>query len=258
MGGEGLLELVNDRKEMLSYLADNPAQKRDIIEELDVSRSTVDRAVSRLTENQLIARSHNGYKTTNKGETALSAVNCALNSLENIDEASQFFQYLPEQSSIPHYIFEEADIRKASELSGRTLLDDELELLEECNSLRMVSYADTHPKFNEVLIERLFGDELDFKVVFREDLAKHIFDKYDQYAKEFVQSDHIKSQYSDDIGFGLIIFYLEKEIICHMDVFGVGNAYIGTIGGDSTRLIDWAENFFQDAWDSGHDISDIV
>ncbi|MFC7176287.1 ArsR family transcriptional regulator [Halosegnis marinus] len=62
-----MLELVLSRRRYLERLADAPAWKRDLIDEFDHSRSTVDRALAALTDAGLVAAGEAGYETTYSG-----------------------------------------------------------------------------------------------------------------------------------------------------------------------------------------------
>ncbi|PSQ56986.1 hypothetical protein BRD18_08050 [Halobacteriales archaeon SW_7_71_33] len=65
------MDLVGRRADFLAYLAEEPAEKRDLIDELDHSRSTVDRATNDLQEADLVRYTGGAYETTAVGVVAL-------------------------------------------------------------------------------------------------------------------------------------------------------------------------------------------
>lgn len=71
--GTRAIELVRRREEALARLREEPKQKPQLVEELDVSRSTVDRAISELTRVGLVCRVPGGYRTTTLGASLLEA-----------------------------------------------------------------------------------------------------------------------------------------------------------------------------------------
>lgn len=70
-GGGRLVELVRQREETLELLAETGRQKPWLVEELGVSRSTVDRAIAELTRVGLVCRVPEGYRTTTLGRSLL-------------------------------------------------------------------------------------------------------------------------------------------------------------------------------------------
>lgn len=66
-----LIDRAARRQELIDLLRDGPYVKRDILAKLDMSRSTLDRAVEELLEAGLITRRDDGYETTLPGVLAL-------------------------------------------------------------------------------------------------------------------------------------------------------------------------------------------
>lgn len=64
------VDLVADRYEFLTELAEEPARKPEIVDRTDTSRSTVDRAIRELTEADLVERTEGRYVTTTFGRLA--------------------------------------------------------------------------------------------------------------------------------------------------------------------------------------------
>lgn len=68
-----MIELVRRRGEALETLRHRTWAKRELVSELDVSRSTVNRAISELTGAGLVCRVAGGYRTTALGASLLDA-----------------------------------------------------------------------------------------------------------------------------------------------------------------------------------------
>lgn len=75
-------ELVAKRTEFLSALEAAPQYKNELIDHLDTSRSTVDRAIRELVSASLIRKTTDGYRTTAHGSAALSAYENASTSFD--------------------------------------------------------------------------------------------------------------------------------------------------------------------------------
>ncbi|MFC6735948.1 MarR family transcriptional regulator, partial [Halolamina salina] len=90
-----LLDLVGDRAEFLRLLRDGPLFKRDIIDRLDTSRSTVDRAVDDLVEAGLVASVDGGYRTTRTGRLVLQRYETLREDIENVIDAASVVDAMP-------------------------------------------------------------------------------------------------------------------------------------------------------------------
>jgi len=69
--GEQIREVVGKRSDVLAELADDSWRKPALVETLDVSRSTADRAIDELIDAGLAEREDGVYRATNAGELAL-------------------------------------------------------------------------------------------------------------------------------------------------------------------------------------------
>lgn len=72
LGGRDAIEALGKRAEFLELLEEQPLHKRDMVEQLDHSRSTVDRAINDLLEAGFVERVTSGFVTTQSGRLAVS------------------------------------------------------------------------------------------------------------------------------------------------------------------------------------------
>ena len=65
------LEVLLQRVEVLERLVEGPSYRRDLSDELGVSRSTIDRAVRELEELQFVENCRDGVRATAAGRNAI-------------------------------------------------------------------------------------------------------------------------------------------------------------------------------------------
>ncbi|MBP1985720.1 tetratricopeptide repeat protein [Halolamina salifodinae] len=94
-GIDELLALVGDRVEFLGALRDGPLFKRDLIDRLDTSRSTVDRAIEALLDAGLVSKVDGGYRTTRTGRLALSRYETLRSDIQGVLDASPVVDAIP-------------------------------------------------------------------------------------------------------------------------------------------------------------------
>ncbi|MFC4407573.1 tetratricopeptide repeat protein [Haloarchaeobius iranensis] len=95
------IEVIARRVEFLERLQTGPAHKPDLVESLDHSRSTVDRAVKELDEAGLVTRETEGYVTTQAGRLAAERYRSFLLDQQQILAARDVLEAIPPDRPVP-------------------------------------------------------------------------------------------------------------------------------------------------------------
>jgi len=95
------IEVLARRRDFLSYLDGGPAQKPVMVEELEHSRSTVDRAIRALEDAGFVQRTADGYVTTLVGRLALERYDSFLAESEAILNAKSVLNALAPAVELP-------------------------------------------------------------------------------------------------------------------------------------------------------------
>ncbi|HKL29440.1 MAG TPA: MarR family transcriptional regulator [Natrialbaceae archaeon] len=95
------IELVADRADFLDLLVDRRLPKRDVVDELGHSRSTVNRALDDLVEAGLVDETPDGCRTTLVGRLALEEYRRYVRHSNDILAASEALATLPKDCDIP-------------------------------------------------------------------------------------------------------------------------------------------------------------
>jgi len=95
------IDVLARRHDFLSYLDGDPAQKPAMVEELDHSRSTVDRAIRALEDAGFVERTTGGYVTTLAGRLALERYDSFLAESGAILNAKSVLNALPPTIELP-------------------------------------------------------------------------------------------------------------------------------------------------------------
>lgn len=97
---DDLVRLLERRGEFLRCLESSPRQKPDVVEALDWSRSTVDRALRELEQAGFVERTGEGYATTLAGQLAARTYDEFVERVDNILVASPLIETFPRDSSV--------------------------------------------------------------------------------------------------------------------------------------------------------------
>lgn len=90
-----VIRLLLRRAPLLDSLTAGPTTKRDLVEQHDVSRSTVDRAVRELEEKRLVERTPDGVALTLPGRVALDEYDDCLGLADGLADAAPILDALP-------------------------------------------------------------------------------------------------------------------------------------------------------------------
>lgn len=90
------VEVLQDRIGFVEPLAERPMEKRELVEELDVSRSTVDRATRELENAGLVRYSDGSFELTSLGQTATAEFSGVLESIQLRQWLKPFLEWIPD------------------------------------------------------------------------------------------------------------------------------------------------------------------
>lgn len=108
---DALTLLVNRRA--LLECAQTPCDKRTLVAELPISRSTINWAVRELEQAGLIERTADGYTTTSIGEWATAQYRSLLETLTDLLDAQDLLAHLPPDCGFTPTLLTGADIERA-------------------------------------------------------------------------------------------------------------------------------------------------
>lgn len=113
--GDALLQTLVRRGDVLERVLSGVTDKPSLVEELDVSRSTVDRAVRELSGSGLLARDGGTVRATQYGRVAARAFGCLRGRLGDIDRARPILEQVPPEVALSPDALDGADIVSGGE-----------------------------------------------------------------------------------------------------------------------------------------------
>lgn len=109
-----ILNLLVNRIELLNSIDENPKDKRSIVENVDWSRSTVDRGIRELESIDFIRYREGEYKATLFGKLVTSEYNQFRQSLETLLQLRPFLRWIPDA----HFEFDHHCLKDATVLGA--------------------------------------------------------------------------------------------------------------------------------------------
>lgn len=128
--------MLGTRASVLSTLAADSYQKPALVEAVDVSRSTVDRAIDDLSDSDLVVRDEDGYRATLSGVLALESYERYRAETDGIAAARPILDALDADVALDPALLTGADITLAQPHAPESALADAVATLDQATTLR--------------------------------------------------------------------------------------------------------------------------
>jgi len=178
MSDDPLADTLHGRGDVLALVQDEPLSKRDVVEHVDVSRSTVDRAIRDLEADGLVERTADGYVATVAGRVAADARDTYRRTVSGVARARSLLALLPRDAEVAPEMVAGAEVVHATAPSPSAPLDRLRERIEASDRHYGMSAAETGTGFPALFYESVVADELDLEFVFTEPLFEHFREQF--------------------------------------------------------------------------------
>jgi predicted transcriptional regulator len=240
MSDTEVCETLRKRYNILNALRDTEKSKVLLEEELEVSRSTINRGVNELQESGLVERKNGNQSITLFGALALSVYQEYNTIVDKLCKAKPLLQELPEEINLDVRMIYGSSIELAKSPAPH-------KPLQEIHS--KISGADRVQLFTPTIIPNAFETYVEFTqqentltLVFPDEVINHAKEHHCQKFDQLVQSPYADIFRTDGrTQFGIII--IDQEEVW-LTVHGELGETLGTIYNDADYAIKWAsENF---------------
>ena len=250
MQPEDALAVVGRRREYLRLLDAEPAYKRDIVQAVDGSRSTVDRAVAELSENGLIGRVEDGqYAITAKGRLFLDTYLETTDILETGEKAAPLLAHLPDDVVLPPGFFVDASVSIATGPDPTEEISQVMEVLAETESVKAFGRADHVPEVIQLLYERTVVEEvMDLTAVINTEMAAWMEAEYASMIDPIEASDRVEIAVLDSLPFGMYLLETGDRQSVFLIIHDENLIYQGFVRTRSPWAVEWAEGAFEEHW----------
>lgn len=238
-----MLDLAFARRRYLVRLSDGPAQIRDLVEEFEHSRSTVNRAVRALEEGDLIERGTDGYEATYAGRILLDTVDEASAIAEVVEASDGVLNELP---SAPrnHRFFADAELVTIADTSPATVLTRLRRVAEAADRFRGASVAANDEEFVSTLYRRTVAEEsLELSFVLTERVADYLAAESPERARSVVDAG-VEMSVVTDLPFAWYLSTVEDRTTAYLAIHGDRGNFLGYAANDDPDAVGWLAGLF--------------
>lgn len=247
-----LLETLARRTELVERIREGIGDKRDLTDRLDVSRTTVDRAIRELESEDLVERTEEGYALTLVGELAYAEFRRLMDRFETLDRARELLVLLPREFEIDPAVLEGAEIVPAE----RPMPHEPLERLEELirEHERVSCYSSVaFPSTISVVHRQITETETEVELLLDGTLVDWLEANYDEGFRDALAAENATiRRLPADRGLEVVLALFDERVVwigLHHD----GDVR-GSITAESTRAVEWARERLDRCREAGREV----
>ncbi len=240
-----MLDLALSRRAYLERLAEQPAWKRDLIDDLGDSRSTVDRAIAALTDVGLVEERDEGFVTTYAGRVLLDTVTEATAIAETAGAAAELARNLPADAPRDHRFFAGGEVVSTDRLPPAVVIDRITESLAAADRVRGGAVAANSEQFIELLYRRSAVEEdLRVDLLVPASLVPTLVENYPDRLEGSLRSEWLGLHVVDRLPYAFYLMTADGVTTARLLVHGPHRNLLGYVENDRPDAVEWLEGLF--------------
>lgn len=242
-----VLSVLTRRENVLRRIDSDGCRKRDLLDELSVSRSTVDRAVRELVDAGLVGRSEAEYHRTPTGELVLAEYDDAVDRIDSLLGASTLLDGLRAESDADPALFDGATVVETDRLSPAASIRSFTDLLE--RSSYVVGFVSAiFPTQVEAYREQLLDGDLTARMVVTESVCRRLVSQYGDAVRDGFRTGRIDVRRAAELpSYTLVVgttaSSAEVGLVAH-----TANGVRGVLRNDDPEAVEWARRRIAAQW----------
>jgi predicted transcriptional regulator len=240
--GPELVAVVNRRLDVMAALEQSRA-KRDLLADLEVSRSTLDRAVRELESLGLVSRGE-GYHLTVTGRLVLELYRGLLADLDDVAAARELLGSLSRDAPVDPAMLRGARVEVAENPAPAAVLDPVFDRLEDARRLRVFSVARSRPDYTDRTREQLVDEGVELEVVYSRPVLEFLLENREWYP-EALEGAAVDRYVRESLPYGLTIATLPDDRFVALVVYDEASRPRGVVVNDTPAACRWADEVFE-------------
>ncbi len=242
---EGVVDLVTRRIDVLQYLDGSTAGKETLVEELDISRSTVNRSLRELESAGFVTRSEGGFTASATGRTVAELYREFRTTLTEAVGAQPLLSALPPSATVSHAMIRGSDIHVSEPPTPYRPIERVTDLVTAAETFRSLSTAVARPESFDRITKAVVDDGLDAEIVFEVSVAEQIRTSRADPIREAMESDQFAMYATAELPYSLGIVRDSGTSHAFLVVSSPESELRGVVINDSAAAIAWAEKVYR-------------
>ncbi|WP_458188255.1 helix-turn-helix transcriptional regulator [Haladaptatus sp. NG-WS-4] len=240
---DDLLTTVVKRGEFLTALSSEPISKRDLREELGVSRSTVYKAVRELREYGLVERTDAGLDLTLAGRLLESEFGAFRGRVEDVCYTRQLLSTLPADCELPMAVVSDARVVLPERYAPNHPIQFVEEMVSEADVTRGLSPV-ALPQYVELFHDQAVVGDLNAELVLERPVVQYLVTDYGDKLRAAIGSGGLSVwETSETLPYGLILVEGDEDSVCVV-VYDDRGELRGLLVNDTPAAVSWGKDTF--------------
>jgi len=258
------LAVLTKRSGVLARLADSPAHKRDLVDELDQSRSTINRAIGELEEVDLVRRGEEGFVATSAGRLALDRLEAFRRSLGDVVDAEPVLAPLSREAPLPAAAVTGSEATLAADPNPYRALEGFHDGLAAAGTYRALLPALDDPRHVRLLYEHVVTDGRPAELVVSPSVFRTLRAEFPRRLAAMAATEGFSLHVGDVPPFALGLVDADPDGgtdgsgTVHLVVFTEHGGVHGTLHNGTAAAVRWAGRRFEDAVAGADDRTDLL
>lgn len=254
------LRAIERRRAMLERLR-SPADKRTLVESLDCSRATVDRAIRRLEGWGWIERDDDGWRLTHAGRTILDRYLRFRTAFGEVMSGTEALPSLPPSADVDAAVFEggivEASVGERLETDGPSdgLPTPVRRRVGDADRIQLVAPEETAAMLLSSCRELASGT---IEAVLDPAALSRLPDRTPELARWLVAVDRVEAYAADTPPYALLLFENGNERTVSVVSHRTDRSVEGVVTNDTAAAIEWGKNRYRSLRRSATPLADAV
>jgi predicted transcriptional regulator len=238
-----VVELLARRATLLRLLRERPRLKRELAEELSVSRSTVDRAVRNLEATDYVARGET-VSLTLEGRLALDAFEQFTGVIRGLDDTSRVLEHLPESATLDVSMLRDATVVTPDRDAPQRPIASFVEEAERATKVRGFGSA-VLPSVVSVFRDRIVDHDAVFDLTVPESVLDELLASQRGVVEECLDSGRLTLRTaSTSLDYSLLLVeQRDRTAVCAL-VYG-DSGVAGVVKNDTDDAVRWADRVYE-------------
>ncbi|RJT07534.1 winged helix-turn-helix domain-containing protein [Halococcus sp. IIIV-5B] len=244
MNTSSLEKTVYQRGELLCAINNQPRAKPGLTEEVQASRSTVDRAITELETAGCIERRENEYYTTLLGELSSEWYRKFQDNVTALNESQEILAQLSRSTPLDTSFLQGAHVRTADPVAPENVIEPSIRILKTATRLRGLAPVGMMV-YITIIHECATTNGLSVEIVAKNDALDSILELDRAKLIKLVNDGMLEIlTTSADLPYALWLMDTDKETTAGITTYNEGGVS-GMIMNDSPEAIDWAESEYE-------------
>lgn len=239
-----LVSLLARRVAVLEAVLETPRTRPELVEALDISRSTVDRAVRELEGMDLVERQGSTYRASVVGRLAHEEYAELRAELLALEEVAPLLAVLPPDAPLSIDVLHGADVVVAREPAPHVPGSRLPEFIRGAEHLRNLSMAYTNPETSEALADVL-AEGGTAEVVIEADLYQYLAEDAAVDTDRLLGADGVTVGVVEALPFGMIVADRPSGREVCLAVYDSDRTLEGILVNDTEAALAWADRVWE-------------